>query len=100
MGPEWIKDTLIQKLEDKDMVKEGWINSAVVNDYRPGGMIVSHIDPPQLFARPIFITSFFAEGRLVFGSRFSFPNKGGPPTCTPPKCICPMPRGSLTIMDG
>lgn len=98
--PDFIYDKLILPLEEKGVVPEGWINSAVVNDYRPGGMIVSHIDPPKLFARPIFITSFFAEGRLVFGSRFSFPNKGGAPETTPPKCICPMPRGSLTIMEG
>lgn len=98
--PDFIYDKLILPLEEQGMVREGWINSAVVNDYRPGGMIVSHVDPPKLFARPIFISSFFAEGRLVFGSRFSFPNKGGPPHTTAPKCICPMPRGSLTIMDG
>jgi len=98
--PEWIRGKLIRPLEEKGIVAEGWINSAVVNDYRPGGMIVSHIDPPKLFARPIFINSFFADGRLVFGSRFSFPNKGGPPETTPPKCICAMPRASVTIMDG
>eukprot|EP00747_Dinoflagellata_sp_TGD_P070254 gnl/TRDRNA2_/TRDRNA2_156510_c0_seq1.p1 gnl/TRDRNA2_/TRDRNA2_156510_c0~~gnl/TRDRNA2_/TRDRNA2_156510_c0_seq1.p1 ORF type:complete len:338 (-),score=67.55 gnl/TRDRNA2_/TRDRNA2_156510_c0_seq1:76-1089(-) len=98
--PDFIYDKLILPLEERGVVPEGWINSAVVNDYRPGGMIVSHIDPPQLFARPIFITSFFAEGRLVFGSRFSFPNKGGLPETTTPKCICPMPRGSLTVMEG
>lgn len=98
--PDFIYDKLILPLEEKGLVPEGWINSAVVNDYRPGGMIVSHIDPPQLFARPIFISSFYAEGSLVFGSRFSFPNKGGPPQTTPPKCICRMPRGSLTIMKG
>lgn len=98
--PDWIYLKLILPLEEKGLVPEGWLNSAVVNDYRPGGMIVSHIDPPKLFARPIFITSFFAEGRLVFGSRFSFPNKGGAPETTSPKCVCPMPRGSLTVMDG
>mmetsp|Transcript_10484 Transcript_10484/g.17360 ORF Transcript_10484/g.17360 Transcript_10484/m.17360 type:complete len:381 (-) Transcript_10484:93-1235(-) len=98
--PDFIYDKLILPLEEKGLVPEGWLNSAVVNDYRPGGMIVSHIDPPQLFARPIFISSFYAEGSLVFGSRFSFPNKGGPPQTTPPKCKCTMPRGSLTIMKG
>lgn len=33
------------------MIPEGFVNSAVVNDYMPGGCIVSHIDPPQLFDR-------------------------------------------------
>jgi hypothetical protein len=28
-------------------VPQDWINSAVVNDYLPGGCIVSHVDPPQ-----------------------------------------------------
>jgi hypothetical protein len=26
---------------------QDWINSAVINDYLPGGCIVSHVDPPQ-----------------------------------------------------
>jgi len=98
--PAWIHEKLIAPLEEAGKVPVGWINSAVVNDYRPGGMIVSHIDPPQLFARPILISSFFAEGRLVFGSRFSFPVPGGAPETSDPKCVCAMPRGSLTVMDG
>merc|ERR1719217_1735959 len=98
--PSWILHKLIRRIEERGFVPKGWINSAVINDYSHGGMIVSHVDPPQLFARPIFIASFFAEGKLVFGSKFTFPVNGGPPECAPPKCICPMPRGSLTVMDG
>mmetsp|Transcript_63897 Transcript_63897/g.152400 ORF Transcript_63897/g.152400 Transcript_63897/m.152400 type:complete len:425 (+) Transcript_63897:110-1384(+) len=98
--PDFIREALIKPIEAKGWVPEGWINSAVVNDYKKGGMIVSHIDPPQLFARPILINTFLNEGRLVFGSKFSFPIKGGGPSTTRPKFVCPMPRGSLTVMGG
>lgn len=47
----------------------GWINSAVVNDYQPGGCIVSHIDPPHLFSRPIVTASFFSDSKLSFGCK-------------------------------
>jgi len=35
------------------MIKRNWITSAVINDYYPGGCIVSHIDPIHIFERPI-----------------------------------------------
>ena len=54
------------------MVRAGWINSAVINDYMPGGCIVSHIDPPQLFSRPIITVSFFSDSYLSFGCKVSF----------------------------
>lgn len=35
------------------MLPKDWITSAVINDYLPGGCIVSHIDPIHIFDRPI-----------------------------------------------
>jgi len=49
--PDWVIELVVKPIEDAGIVKKGWINSAVINDYRPGGCIVSHIDPPQLFHR-------------------------------------------------
>jgi len=37
--PEWVHSKLISRLEEEEIVPRGWINSAVVNDYLPGGMI-------------------------------------------------------------
>lgn len=99
--PDWIHKKLIARMEQKGVVEKGWINSAVVNDYQPGGMIVSHIDPKQLFARPIFIATFFADGRLVFGVNFVFAGrKYSPEQSSPPKFTAHMPRGALTVMEG
>ena len=69
--PHWIQDLVIQPLEEAGVVRSGWINSAVVNDYLPGGCIVSHIDPPQLFSRPIITVSFFSDSYLSFGCKVS-----------------------------
>mmetsp|Transcript_103052 Transcript_103052/g.204571 ORF Transcript_103052/g.204571 Transcript_103052/m.204571 type:complete len:642 (-) Transcript_103052:238-2163(-) len=99
--PDWVHDKLIARLEERGLVEKGWINSAVVNDYMPGGMIVSHIDPKQLFARPIFICSFFADGRLSFGVQFAFEERRFcSEKSSAPKYLARMPRGSVTTMDG
>lgn len=80
---------------------KGWINSVVINDYKPGGMIVAHIDPPHLFARPIFIASFYARGRLVFGTVWRFDNNGNSKReLRQPEYVVELPRGSLCCMDG
>jgi alkylated DNA repair protein alkB family protein 5 len=54
------------------MIPKDWVNSAVVNDYLPGGCIVSHIDHPQLFDRPIITASFLSHSSLSFGCKLSF----------------------------
>lgn len=70
--PNWIQELVIKPVEESGLVRSGWINSAVINDYLPGGCIVSHIDPPQLFSRPIITVSFFSDSHLSFGCKFSF----------------------------
>ena len=72
--PEWITEQVIKPVEEMGLVQPGWINSAVINDYRPGGCIVSHIDPPQLFDRPIITVSFFSDSFLSFGCKVSSTN--------------------------
>ena len=67
--PDWIKELVIKPVEESGIVRSGWINSAVINDYLPGGCIVSHIDPPQLFSRPIITVSFFSDSFLSFGCK-------------------------------
>ena len=67
--PEWMKELVIRPVEESGLVRSGWINSAVVNDYLPGGCIVSHIDPPHLFSRPIITVSFFSNSYLSFGCK-------------------------------
>ena len=67
--PDWMKELVIRPVEESGLVRSGWINSAVVNDYLPGGCIVSHIDPPHLFSRPIITVSFFSNSYLSFGCK-------------------------------
>ena len=70
--PDWVTELVIKPVEESGMVRAGWLNSAVINDYLPGGCIVSHIDPPQLFSRPIITVSFFSDSYLSFGCKVSF----------------------------
>ena len=69
--PHWVQELVIRPVEEAGLVRPGWINSAVVNDYLPGGCIVSHVDPPQLFSRPIITVSFFSDSFLSFGCKVS-----------------------------
>ncbi len=50
---------------------QNWINSAVINDYKAGGCIVSHIDPPHLFER--YNLDFSLHHRKVLSKLQSFP---------------------------
>jgi alkylated DNA repair protein alkB family protein 5 len=49
--PDWIFELIVDPLVKAGIIPEGFVNSAVTNDYLPGGCIVSHIDPPQIFDR-------------------------------------------------
>ena len=49
--PDWIFELIVDPLVKAGIIPEGFVNSAVINDYLPGGCIVSHIDPPQIFDR-------------------------------------------------
>lgn len=49
--PEWIDKMVIQPIVKAGIVPDGFVNSAVINDYQPGGCIVSHIDPIHIFDR-------------------------------------------------
>ncbi|XP_077975257.1 RNA demethylase ALKBH5-like [Styela clava] len=51
--PDWIYKLVVKRLEDEKLIPKNWITSAVINDYRPGGCIVSHVDPRHIFDRPI-----------------------------------------------
>lgn len=92
--PKWIQKHVIQKIYDKKIVPEGFINSVVVNEYFPGGCIVSHIDPIHIFDRPIISISFNSNSFLSFGCRFSF----NPIRTTEPILALPLHRGALTMI--
>ncbi len=51
--PQWIFDLVVSPLEEAGVVKPGFVNSVAINDYYPGGCIVSHVDPPKLFDRHV-----------------------------------------------
>ncbi|XP_010841471.1 PREDICTED: RNA demethylase ALKBH5 [Bison bison bison] len=68
--PEWVHQLVIQKLVEHRVIPEGFVNSAVINDYQPGGCIVSHVDPIHIFERPIVSVSFFSDSALCFGCKF------------------------------
>lgn len=92
--PEWIYKLVIQPLYDAKIVPEGFVNSAVINDYMPGGCIVSHIDPPHIFDRPIVSVSFFSDSALCFGCKFSF----RPIRVSTPVLCLPIDRGCVTMI--
>ncbi|KAG7245743.1 hypothetical protein CRUP_000282, partial [Coryphaenoides rupestris] len=70
--PAWVDELVIKRLVSDGFIPEGFVNSAVINDYQPGGCIVSHVDPLHIFARPIVSVSFFSDSALSFGCRFQF----------------------------
>lgn len=92
--PEWIFELVVSPLEKAGIVPKGFVNSAVINDYQPGGCIVSHIDPLHIFDRPIVSCSFFSESSLSFGCKFSFK----PIRTSTPVLTLPLPRGCVTTL--
>ena len=94
--PDWIYNLVIKPIEASGMIPKDWVNSAVVNDYLPGGCIVSHIDPPQLFDRPIITASFLSQSSLSFGCKFSFK----PISVSHPLAQVPVSRGCVLSMAG
>lgn len=92
--PVWIEELVIRPIVEANLVPEGWINSAVINDYQPGGCIVSHIDPPHIFQRPIVSVSFISDSFLCFGCRFRFK----PIRVSKPVLALPVPRGCVTLL--
>ncbi|XP_014276356.1 RNA demethylase ALKBH5 [Halyomorpha halys] len=94
--PVWISRLIITPLESAGIFPTGFINSAVINMYLPGGCIVSHIDPPQIFERPIVSASFFSDCLLSFGCKFSFK----PIRVSNPVFTLPLFRGSVLCLSG
>ncbi|XP_065659313.1 RNA demethylase ALKBH5 [Hydra vulgaris] len=94
--PNWIQKHVIKKLYDDKVVPEGFINSVVINEYFPGGCIVSHIDPIHIFDRPIISINFNTRSFLSFGCKFTF----NPIRTSEPVLSLPMDRGCLTMISG
>lgn len=92
--PNWIEDLVVKPLCDAKVIPEGFINSAVINDYMPGGCIVSHIDPPHIFERPIASVSFYSDSALSFGCKFTF----RPIRVSEPVLWLPISRGCVTLL--
>jgi alkylated DNA repair protein alkB family protein 5 len=92
--PKWIFDMVEKKIVDAGIVPKNFINSAVINDYQPGGCIVSHIDPGHIFDRPIVSASFFSASSLCFGCKFSFK----PIRTSVPVLSLPISRGCVTVL--
>jgi alkylated DNA repair protein alkB family protein 5 len=94
--PEWVHQLVIQKLVEHRVIPEGFVNSAVINDYQPGGCIVSHVDPIHIFERPIVSVSFFSDSALCFGCKFQFK----PIRVSEPVLSLLVRRGSVTVLSG
>lgn len=92
--PDWIYELIVQPIVDAQLVPEGFINSAAINDYMAGGCIVSHVDPPHIFDRPIITVSFLSDTILSFGCRFAFK----PIRVSKPIYAVPVKRGGVTII--
>ncbi|KAM4698104.1 RNA demethylase ALKBH5 [Rhinophrynus dorsalis] len=94
--PSWVHDLVIRRLVEHRVIPEGFVNSAVINDYQPGGCIVSHVDPIHIFERPIVSVSFFSDSALCFGCKFQFK----PIRVSDPVFFLPVRRGSVTVLSG
>ncbi|CAH1103676.1 unnamed protein product [Psylliodes chrysocephalus] len=94
--PNWITNSLINPLIEAKILPKNYVNSVVINDYQPGGCIVSHIDPPQIFDRPIISLSLFSDSALCFGCKFQYK----PLRCSTPLLRLDMPRGAVTSLSG
>ena len=92
--PQWIMDMVVKPVEEANLVPTNFFNSAVINDYLPGGCIVSHIDPPQIFERPICTVSFLSDSALSFGCKFQFK----PIRVSKPVLRLPLARGAATLI--
>lgn len=92
--PTWLYDLVINPLVNAQVIPEGFINSVVINDYQPGGCIVSHIDPPHIFDRPIVSISLMSDGALSFGCKFTFK----PIRVSEPVLCLPLSRGVVTLL--
>jgi len=93
--PEWIYRLVVDRLVEAKVVPKGFVNCAVINDYQPGGCIVSHIDPPHIFDRPIVTVNFFSDSSLCFGCRFAFK----PMRTSKPVYSVPLLRGGVTCIE-
>ncbi|KAF4074904.1 hypothetical protein AMELA_G00228580 [Ameiurus melas] len=94
--PAWVHELVIEPLVARGIIPEGFVNSAVINDYQPGGCIVSHVDPIHIFERPIVSVSFFSDSALCFGCKFQFK----PIRVSEPVLCLPVLRGSVTLLSG
>lgn len=94
--PEWVHELVIRRLVEHRLIPDGFVNSAVINDYQPGGCIVSHVDPIHIFERPIVSVSFFSDSALCFGCKFQFK----PIRVSEPVLFLPVRRGSVTLLSG
>lgn len=92
--PDWIDKMVVQPLYEANFLPKGFVNSAVINDYLPGGCIVSHIDPPHIFDRPIVSLSLFSDSALSFGCKFAFK----PIRVSNPVLCLPVTRGCVTAI--
>lgn len=92
--PRWVSKHIISRLVNDKIVPTNWINSCVINEYFPGGCIVSHIDPVHIFDRPIVSINFNSSTFLCFGVKFSF----NPIRTTEPVHAVPLHRGQLTTL--
>ncbi|XP_057671865.1 RNA demethylase ALKBH5-like [Diorhabda carinulata] len=94
--PTWITKGIINPLIEAKILPKDFVNSVVINDYQPGGCIVSHIDPPHIFDRPIVSLSLFSDSALCFGCKFHYK----PLRCSQPLLKLEMPRGVVTSLSG
>ena len=92
--PQWIYRLVVNHLVEANIVPKGFVNCAVINDYQAGGCIVSHIDPPHIFDRPIITVNFFSDSALCFGCKFAFK----PMRTSEPVYSVPLLRGGVTCI--
>eukprot|EP00095_Tigriopus_kingsejongensis_P001664 snap_masked-scaffold857_size87770-processed-gene-0.1 protein:Tk01664 transcript:snap_masked-scaffold857_size87770-processed-gene-0.1-mRNA-1 annotation:"alkylated dna repair protein alkb-like protein 5" len=95
--PMWLLDMVIRPIVQAGIIPKDFVNSVTIVDCMPGGWITPHIDPTQIFDRPIVIASFVSDSLLSFGSKFTYLPQV---QASPPVATVPLTRGNVLGMGG
>jgi len=95
--PDWIKESIIEKLVKTRLVPSGWIDSIEISDFSKYGFKVPSVDPISLFLRPSFQLTLFGDSALCFGAKYYYNDE---PVFSDPRFRLPSYRGILYKFQG
>lgn len=95
--PEWIQESIIDKLTSSKLVPPGWIDSVEICDFSKRGFKVPSVDPMSLFLRPSFQLTLFDDSALCFGAKYYYSDE---PVFSDPRFRLPTYRGAIYKFEG